>query len=63
MKWKHAVGAFSASTVGDCKRIVVSGPSNFELGIEIDNDDVDPETVHEQTEFLLAILNTHWPLL
>jgi hypothetical protein len=62
MNYDVVVGRFSASAVGDRKRIVINGPDNFGLGIRIDSDDVNPEEVSEHTTRLLEILNIYWPL-
>ena len=52
-------GAFTAVTLGDCKRLIVEGPG-FELPLSIDFDDVDHDAVERDTLQLLKILNEHW---
>ena len=43
---------------GDDKRIIIVGPD--ELFIEVDHDDVNPETVEASVRKMVYILNAHW---
>lgn len=56
---RKATKRFSWEAPGDGKRILINGP--WELGVEIDHDDVNHELVEQQANTLVEILEEHWP--
>lgn len=42
------------------KELLVEGPEDFGLGIQIDYDDVDHPQVEKDARKLVKILNEHW---
>lgn len=60
-RFEFTDGRFSAREEGDGKQIILRGPANFSLDVEIDHDDVSHDDVHGDTILLVKLLNRNWP--